>query len=607
MKELKKLILDDFDCAKLSDYDTNRSFVSSYDLSLSKDYVKHGNYSLQINFNFGGWVTGNGAMYIKFKKELLTEQRPKKIAMWVHSDGKTPWLRATIIDGDNERKVVNLTKGNISWRGWKYLDAEIEQNWKLPLRLEQIYAVETNMIYQKDSSINGKFYLDQILFVYVDDQDLSGPVFSDILPEKEKVYSNSFIFSAVVSDYMSGVDLNSILMKVNNELVIPSIQKNKISYHLQDLPEGNYSISVHAKDLAGNWSVPHLEKTYRVDLSQDLEKPILSNVTPTNSAVVYTATPRINFRLLDDQSGIEGKEIIITINNRLQQVIYDEETGWGYAIANVRLEDGNHHFSIYARDRAGNEMDLYQQEFFIQTLKSPKVEDCYSIAIIPDTHSLEYGKAALRHSMGASSDFVIHMGDFVDQGTEEEYIRFKECLLANAKKPILTLAGNHEAFQGNLKLYRIFMGSPAYHFNYGNVLFIILNSAIEQSITQSDSTQFTYLKEVLASNNEKRIVILTHVPTKDRFGTAHELYRKDTKKLEEILIEYKRQVPSSDIVVLFGHLHTFDQWEYGGVRFIITGNSAPKGYVSKNQGNTLGYGLLHISSEGICYEYKPYS
>ena len=297
MKELKKLILDDFECANLSDYDTNYSFVSSYYLSLSKDQVKHGSFSLQINFNFGGWVTGNGAMYIKFKRELVTEQRPKKIAMWVHSDGKTPWLRATIVDGNNERKVINLTNGNISWIGWKYLDAEINQNWKLPLRLEQIYAVETNIVYQKDSSINGKFYLDQILFVYVDNQDLSGPIFSDILPEKEKVFSNSFIFSTIVSDYMSGVDLNSILMKVNDKVVIPSFQLNKISYHLRELQEGTYKISVHAKDLAGNWSVPDLEKTYRVDLSQDLEKPILSNVTPTNSAVVYTATPRISFRL----------------------------------------------------------------------------------------------------------------------------------------------------------------------------------------------------------------------------------------------------------------------------------------------------------------------
>ena len=106
------------------------------------------------------------------------------------------------------------------------------------------------------------------------------------------------------------------------------------------------------------------------------------------------------------------------------------------------------------------------------------------------------------------------------------------------------------------------MGSPTYHFNYGNVLFIILNSAIEQSITQSDSTQFTYLKEVLTSNKQKRIVILTHVPTTDRFGTAHEMDWKDTKILEEILFEYKEEkLPSSDIMVLFGHLHTLDQWE----------------------------------------------
>lgn len=605
MKEIKKLILDDFECANLSDYDTNHSFVSSYDLSLSKDHAKDGKYSLQINFNFGGWITGNGAIYIKFKKELVTEQRPKKVAVWVHSDGKTPWLRATIIDGNNERKILNLTKGNISWRGWKYLDAEIEQNWKLPLRLEQIYAVETNKAYQKHSSINGKFYLDQILFVYVDDQDLAGPIFSDILPEKEKLYSNSFIFTAVVSDLMSGVDLNSIIMKVNNELVIPSFHSNRIYYHLKELNQGTYKISVHAKDNAGNWSVPHLERTYIVDLSQDLEKPILTNVTPTNSAVVYTATPRINFRLLDEKSGVEGKEIIITIDNRQYPVVYDEKTGWGYAIANIKLNDGIHHFSIYSKDRAGNEMDIFQQEFFIRSLGEPKVDDCYSIAIIPDTHSIEHGKAALKHSRGASSDFVIHMGDFVDQGKQEEYILFKD-LLANANKTILTLAGNHEAFQGNLTLYQNFMGSPTYHFCYGNVLFIILNSAIEQSITQSDTTQFIYLKEVLTSNKHKRIVILTHVPTKDQFGTAHEMDREDAKKLEEILFEYKRQEPSSDIIVLFGHLHTLDKWEFCGVRFIITGNSAPKGYVSRERGNTLGYGLLHNKPEGLYYEYKPY-
>lgn len=606
MKELKKLILEDFNNANISDFETNHSFVSSYDLSLSQKVLKHGKRSLQVSFNYGGWVKGNGAMYIKFKKKLVTEQMPQKLALWIHSDGNTPWLRATILDGNNERKTINLTNDNLRWNGWKYLDAELDQNWKLPLRLEQIYAVETNTINQKDSSINGKFYLDHLTFVYVDDQDFSGPIFSDILPQKEKVYSNSFVFSAVVSDLQSGVDFDSLIMKINNKVVLPSIQVNKVSYHLKNLPEGDCNVSVRVKDLAGNWSVPHIEKNYLINLSEDHESPILSNVTPTDSAVIQTATPRISFHLYDEHSGIDGDDIILTINNEKQKVFYDEETGWGYAISHAPLMDGHHKLSIHTKDRAGNEIDPFQQNFSIQGLKEPVDEDHFTVAIIPDTHTLEHGSAALNHLSDKAHDFIIHMGDFIDQGTAEEFKLAHTCLFSDTKKPLLTLAGNHEAFQGNLTLYQNYMGSPTYHFTYGKVLFIILNSAIGQSLTLSDSTQFTYLKEVLSIHNKKHVVVLTHVPTKDRFGTAHEMEYEDAVQLEEILSAYKKNLPSRDIVVLFGHLHTQDQWKVSGVKYIVTGNASPKMYVKK-QGNSIGYGLLLIKSDGIDYEYKPYN
>ncbi|NME06137.1 metallophosphoesterase [Psychrobacillus sp. BL-248-WT-3] len=608
MNEHKKLILDDFNNANLSDYETNHSFVSSYYLSLNKDYVKHGKYSLEVSFNYGGWVKGNGAMYIKFKKKLVTQQMPKKLAVWVHSDGKTPWLRATIIDGDNERKIINLTNQNISWNGWKYLDVELEQNWKLPLRLEQIYAVETNLVNQKDSSINGKFYLDHITFVYVDDQDLTGPIFSDILPQKEKIYRNSFVFSAVVSDDMSGVDFDSLIMKINNKLVVPSVRANKIYYHVKELQEGNCKVSIQVKDLAGNWSVPHLEKNYLIDLSEDHECPIISDVTPSDTAVIHTATPRIGFRLCDEHSGIEKNDIILTINNEKQKVFYDEENGWGFAISSTHLIDGPHHLSIHTKDRAGNEMDPYQQNFVVHSIKGPIDEDNFIVGIIPDTHTLEHGKAALVHLLEEAPEFIIHMGDFVDQGTEEEFKLAKTSLFSDMKKhiPILTLAGNHEAFRGNLTLYQSIMGSPSYHFTYGKVLFILLNSALGQSLTLSDSTQLTYLKEVLSTHEQKHIVVLTHVPTKDHFGTAHEMVYEDSVQLVEILTEHKKELPSRDIVVLFGHLHTQDQWEVSGVRYIITGNASPKKYVMKQE-NNIGYGLLHIQSNGIYYEYKPFN
>ena len=606
MKELKKLILEDFNDANISDFETNHSFVSSYDLSLSQKFVKYGKYSLQVSFNYGGWVKGNGAMYIKFKKKLVTEHRAKKLAMWVHSDGNTPWLRATILDGNNERKIINLTNGNLSWTGWKYLDAELEQNWKLPLRLEQIYAVQTNKENQKDSSINGKFYLDQLTFVYVDDQDLAGPIFSDILPQKEKIFSNSFIFSTVVSDLMSGVDFHSIIMTINHKVVYPSIQGNKVSYHLKDLPEGDCKVSIQAKDMAGNWSVPHLEKNYFISLDEDYDSPIISNVTPINSNVIHTSTPRISFHLWDDHSGIEENDINLTIDDVKQQVVYDEETGCGYAVSSTPLLDGPHKLSINAQDRAGNVMDPYQQNFVIESLNKPLDEDSFVVGIIPDTHTVEHGKAALKQVSDEAPDFIIHMGDFIDQGTAEEFKIAHTWLFSDTKKPLLTLAGNHEAFQGNLTLYQSYMGSPTYHFTYGKVLFIILNSALGQSLSLSDSTQFTYLKEILSTHNERYIVVLTHVPTKDRFGTAHAMENDDSIQLEEILNASKTILPSRDIVVLFGHLHAQDQWEVNGVRYIVTGNASPKKYV-KMQGDGNCFGLLHIKNDGIHYEYKPFS
>src|SRR5690625_5547624 len=57
---------------------------------------------------------------------------------------------------------------------------------------------------------------------------------------------------------------------------------------------------------------------------------------------------------------------------------------------------------------------------------------------------------------------------------------------------------------------------------------------------------------------------------------------------------------------MFGHIHVLDHWLKEGVQYIISGNSAKKGYVSHEKGNVLGYGLLHINQEEISYEYKPY-
>lgn len=603
----KEKILDDFEHRDQSRYLTNHQFVSSYDLSLSKEQAKFGQFSLKLFYHFGGWKSGNGAMYIRFKEDFITERMPEKLGLWVYGDGHSPWLRATLLDGHGERKWVNLTSGNINWRGWKYIDTPIDPNWVLPLRLEQIYAVEQNKELQGNRDYTGCFYLDHLRFVYEDLEDLSGPEFRNIQPVTPVIYRNHFIFSTKVVDMQTGVDPHSIKVKVNNKQVdfTYDSENQEITYSFQRLKAGYYHVYAEARDHAGNLSIPCVNQTYRIDLSPDLDPPLLSQITPVETVVERTQTPRITFHLSDQKSGVDPGTIEVLLNEEGLEVYFDADTGWGYALPIRKLENGTHILEITAKDYAGNQI-AQLRKFQIQALPEPIGKQ--EILIIPDTHSFDCGMRAFQLSARRKPDFIIQMGDMVDQALQAEYEKLPIIFSNMGRKiPIFMTPGNHEAFQGDLNLYRGMFGSPTYHFVNGETMFVFLNSAIDQSITASDSTQFHYLQRILAEQQNKNVVIITHVPTRDDFGTAHQMEQKDARELERILKCYKEKHPSVAIKVLFGHLHVLRQWELAGIDYIITGNSAAKGYVGPEKGNILGQGLLIIHQDATMeYQFIPY-
>lgn len=605
--KLKEKILDDFEHGDIEKYEINHSFVTSYDISLSNDQAKYGETSLKLSYHFGGWLSGNGAMYITFKDDLRTDVMPCKFGVWVYGDGKSPWLRAVFEDGGGGEKIVNLTSDNINWHGWKHLEVAIDSNWKLPLKLKKIYAVETNKTHQSNPNYCGDIYMDRLRFIYVDHEDLVGPMFSNTFPDQSTVYKDTFMFSTIVTDKMSGVDPKSIKVKINNEKVRYQFceKEGKISYQFSDREPGTYHILVEAKDYAGNVSIPNIDREITIDLQPDIDKPVISNITPTETSIVRTNTPRITFKLVDEKSGVNESDIIIILNGHKLAVTYDESTGWGYAVSFKELMDGEHNFTITAKDRAGNQLGPIMKKFTIKGLGQPKNWNNFNVSVIPDTHSYKYGQTSFQSVKNDDTDFVIQMGDLVDQATAEEYVCLQENLNILADTPILTVPGNHEAFQNNLDLYMDIFGSPTYHLTYGNALFIFLNSAYDQSFSISDSTQFDYLEKVLDNHSKKNVIIVTHVPTKDIFGTAHEMNRNDAKKLEQILSAYKSKNEDIHITVLFGHLHVLQQWEIDDVCYIITGNAASKGYVANKHGNILGHGMLTISESGISYNYLP--
>lgn len=603
----KAKILDAFEHGDRTRYLTNHQFVSSYHLSLSKEQARFGQYSLKLDYHFGGWQSGNGAMYIRFKESLITERKPEKLGVWVYGDGHSPWLRATLLDGNGERKWLDLTNGNINWKGWKYVDAAIDPQWASPLRLEQIYAVELNKELQGQKEYTGCLYLDQIRFVYDDSEDLTGPEFYDVYPSSPVIYKDHFTFSAKVVDTQTGVDPNSIQMNVNGEQVDVTYDANnqQIKSFFEMLGTGYYHVYVEAKDHAGNRSLPCVDQTYKVDLSPDIDPPILSQVTPVSTVAERTATPRITFHVNDQKSGVDPDSIEVLVDGESLEVYFDIKTGWGYGLPANKLVTGEHVLQITAKDYAGNRAEPLLRKFHIQTLPEPKGKQ--EIVVIPDTHSFDCGKKAFHLCASKEPAFIIHMGDIVDQGLETEYNGLPRIFANMGKKiSIFLTPGNHEAFQGNLDLYREMFGSPTYHLEYGDTLFVFLHSAFEQSITASDSTQFHYLQRLLNNNQQPNVIIVTHVPTRDDFGTAHQMDSQDARKLERMLSQYKEKQPSVSILVLFGHLHVLRQWALDGVEYVITGNGASKGYVGPEQGNILGQGLLTLHNGTMNYRFIPY-
>src|SRR5699024_2984899 len=112
-------------------------------------------------------------------------------------------------------------------------------------------------------------------------------------------------------------------------------------------------------------SVPNIEKLLTVDLTPDIEEPIISNITPTETAIEYTNTPRITFNIVDEKSGINAADIIVDINGQKQEVTYDADTGWAYAVSEDELNDGLHELVISASDRSGNMMKPIKKYFTV--------------------------------------------------------------------------------------------------------------------------------------------------------------------------------------------------------------------------------------------------
>lgn len=137
--------------------------ASSGNMSTTKDFVKEGSAALKLDYDFTQ-MTDQSIAFVELGKDgegIKLEDKPKAIGMWVYGDGKNHWLRARIIDSNNNQ--IKLTfEDEVNWSGWKWVEAVIPDGTAYPITLKNIYLAEINET-KKDS---GTIYIDNLRILY---------------------------------------------------------------------------------------------------------------------------------------------------------------------------------------------------------------------------------------------------------------------------------------------------------------------------------------------------------------------------------------------------------------------------------------------------------
>jgi 3',5'-cyclic AMP phosphodiesterase CpdA len=230
----------------------------------------------------------------------------------------------------------------------------------------------------------------------------------------------------------------------------------------------------------------------------------------------------------------------------------------------------------------------------------------------------------------AGPDFAFQLGDFVSEGTVENYRAHVALVDRLAARPLLRCVGNHDRSRPNgdadKSLYDAVFGARDYYFDHGGWRFVSLDSS-DRKVTPA---QLAWLKTALAVPGPK--VIFTHVPPdyiksieplkevgeleapatdptklEAQKGGIHDFftnYFKDGSKEFEALVEN-----GGVKAVYMGHIHAFWAADHHGVRYIISGGGGsplyplPPGYPKKRFAHTL---RVAVSPAGLVETVVPY-
>jgi predicted phosphodiesterase len=190
---------------------------------------------------------------------------------------------------------------------------------------------------------------------------------------------------------------------------------------------------------------------------------------------------------------------------------------------------------------------------------------------------------------GLAVSFIIQTGDAVAHTDSGHYRLFlNELAKCGLSVPLFVVPGNHDVKNDHNNLFDTYFGSRKFWFEYGNALFIMVDTARGGW----DDEKSDWLRNVLKSRravNRHAFLFMHNLPL-DGSGQGQLIEYSDMsvrKLIEDYNINY----------VFSGHWHEYSQKEWHGTTFIINGEDDD--FDTHKTGAPFCYNLLRVSNDTI--------
>jgi len=188
--------------------------------------------------------------------------------------------------------------------------------------------------------------------------------------------------------------------------------------------------------------------------------------------------------------------------------------------------------------------------------------------------------------------FCVNTGDIVPSGRASQFEEFMGWI-EDLSIPFYISIGNHELSNNSADLATSYVGDPDFSFDYGNTHFVVIDNSL--SVVRDE--QYQWMRDDILSSDKPNLVMVCHVPPYDpREGDSHCLTGDDAEEFKLFAAEM-----GADLV-LNGHIHLYDEEEFYGVEYIITGGAGAPLYATEANGGFFHYVICTIEGDEITHE-----